>query len=683
LLLASITFSCTNKSSQTKNSPLHELRVLEENYPRSFFFRVSERTYEPYEVWESDMNRLIGIMGKAMDEENRGLEQRNPEFFTRFKKNHPDQVVLLHFNGNARLPDYRMEKFHAGHWLYFNGATILSDLSAEEEVSEIKVSDARLFKLDAGRFMDLKEDIGLCELDEQGNPDWNKSEQVQLLDADTIRNTIKIKRGCYGTLARSFPAGKSYAAAHVHEGPWGENSGLMWLYNYSTLCPKDADAKNCKDRLVEDMLQIMLPGGVLGAFDGVEFDVMFDNLRTHVYTKPDFETGTIRMPDSNNDKQGDDGVFNGFNSYGEGVIQFLKELREGLGEDRIIMADGYNSAHVRGAGILNGIESEGWPHGNDVRINNWSSGINNHMFWDSNGRDPKLSFMNHRWWRSGSDIGVERLVIAASCLTNSAHAMADRPKAEPGQTQVPLWDELVMGQENRRGWLGKPLGPTRCLAMTGQDLLEGASPSLLIERMESEDPEVRFTVDGKKIKIEGKSGEIRKNFEFTIRDVPCPSEDFTLFFTIHGESMKGGAPEISRLVNVGIKGRGYQNGMFCYAGKNPFQAVFYFNSMHKISPDKTPVSLQIEVEGTEPVWISDIKAFAHPDARVREFENGIVLANPAPQPYSFDLKNLFGKQEFRRLKGSPAQDTVTNNGAMAEDIVQLQGKDALFLVKVN
>ncbi len=683
--IKSLTVSCTANPKTSCLFPLSGLKVLEDNYPRSFFFRMSETTYEPYETWESDMNRLSGIMGKALEEEKRGLEKRNPEYFTRFKINHPEQIVILHYAGNSRLPDYRTEKFHAGHWLYFNGATILSDLSAGEDVSEIRVSDARFFKMNMGRYEDENDDIGLCELEENGLPDWNRSEQVKLLSLDLENNIIRVKRACYGTAARSFKSGKSYAAAHACEGPWGETSGLMWMYNFSTLSPRDPEGKNCKDRLVEDLLDTFLPGGILELFDGIEFDVLIENLRDQPALSQYYRPGSYRMPDSNADGQPDDGVFNGVNKFGEGVMQFARELREGLGDNRLILADGMTDFHIRAFGILNGIESEGWPIGNDPKINDWSGGINRHMFWDKNAREPKLNFINHRWWgRPDVTIGVERLVMAACCLTNSAHALNIRPKAEPGQTQTPIWDELVMGQANHKpGWLGKPLGPTRCLAMTKPDLLKGLSPGQLIVRMQNDDPDVSLSAEGNILKIEGQNGESGKAMEFYISNIPCPSEDMTVFLTMHGETTAVRSPEEARLIRVGAKGRAYHRGMMSYVNQKSFQSGFYFNSAHNISPDKTPVTLKIEIEGPEPVWISDIKIYAHPDARVREFENGIVLANPAPHPYTFDLQSLFGHQRFRRLKGSSEQDPVTNDGSKVEGKVELQKKDALFLVRVK
>jgi hypothetical protein len=67
----------------------------------------------------------------------------------------------------------------------------------------------------------------------------------------------------------------------------------------------------------------------------------------------------------------------------------------------------------------------------------------------------------------------------------------------------------------------------------------------------------------------------------------------------------------------------------------------------------------------------------------REFENGVVLANPSFSPYDFDLAELFPDQRFRRLRGTANQDPRTNDGSEVNDTVELQGKDGLFLVRVR
>ncbi|OPZ01701.1 MAG: hypothetical protein BWZ10_03419 [candidate division BRC1 bacterium ADurb.BinA364] len=93
------------------------------------------------------------------------------------------------------------------------------------------------------------------------------------------------------------------------------------------------------------------------------------------------------------------------------------------------------------------------------------------------------------------------------------------------------------------------------------------------------------------------------------------------------------------------------------------------------------VDLEFEIEGGEAVEISRISVHASADAIVREYENGIVLANPSLREYSFDLSKLAPGKTYRRLQASPAQDGAVNNGQPVGKSVVLQSKDALFLVK--
>ena len=120
-------------------------------------------------------------------------------------------------------------------------------------------------------------------------------------------------------------------------------------------------------------------GGVLEVFDGLEFDVMFN--QTH--------------GDTDGDGDEDDGVIDGVNQYGIGVVQFARQLRDRMGDDFIIQGDGAlgagGSRSQRAWGLLNGIESEGWPNLNDWEIADWSGGMNRHFFWRDNARPPALS----------------------------------------------------------------------------------------------------------------------------------------------------------------------------------------------------------------------------------------------------------------------------------------------------
>ena len=826
------------------------LTVLTGGYPRAFFFRSAEgwaaNRRIDYGRWEATFGRLSGVEGKVLDEEVIGRHARNVEFFTRLKRAHPDQLVLLHYNGNARDPRWRAKEFFAGHWIYRPAVKILADVPAEQGVSEIRVADTASFRTGIGRYRTSNDDIGLCELDAAGRPDWHRCEQVQLVSVDAKRGTIRIRRGCYGTEPRAFKVGRSAAAAHVTEGPWGRRNHLMWFHNYSTRCPRDATGRTCSDVLSAELGRLLGPGGELAAFDGVEFDVL-------MFAHGGRGRGGI---DCDGDGVADNGVFDGVNTYGLGVVEFARTLRKLL-PNKLLLADGHADRHQRCFGIFNGIESEGWPALRDVKIRDWSGGLNRHAFWSRRGAGPVFNYVNHKFNEPGGAPGVvrrpqtpfstHRLVFAGAVFTDSAICYAFAPPKPPDEL-IGVWDELWAGRDRRVGWLGKPLAPAVHLARRRKDLLDGLGARIderLLKRLEGEG--VRFALDGGQLKVTAASADA-KRIRFRLIGVPRGGPDLFVSMTARGAAMRGYPKEVARLTHVGIAadegllirpeppaagmclrgaaeapleadtgaairymprqslgGRAraayfahppYRGGPTGYvfwtrdvtvppggrlelhtgmgeksparsdgvvfrvlaaeltngkpgrfdkllehtqkasewtahkvsladrtgrrirlkfvadagakdnattdhahwadvcvvgpdgrAGLNqarrfmtwtdgrPFESSFYFDAVQG-----RPVDLEFNFEGAQPIWISRLTAHAGADAMVRLFEGGLVLANPSPRPYTFDLRTIAGGRELRRLAATALQDTKTNNGAPAAGKLTLGPKDALFLV---
>lgn len=662
-----------------------KIRMLNDEYPRVFFFRQAEglaaQRSVSYEQWEKTFERLMGIEGKVLDEEVPGRSNRNIDFFTRFKKRHPDQLVLLHFNGNARDPRYESDRFFAGHWIYFNGAKILSDVPAEQGQTDIHIENPNLFKLNMGRYRDRNEDIGLCMFDADGKPNWHKSEQVQLVSIDYKKKTIRVRRGCYGTKPCAFPAGRSYAAAHMTEGPWGRRSHLLWYHNYSTCCPRDKKGRVCADVLVEHLAELFGPDGPLAAFDGLEFDVL------------KFRCGGPlkgRGADCDADGKIDGGFYDGINSYGAGAVEFCRQLRKRLGEDRIILADGASVNNQRAFGILNGIESEGWPHLSDHQIHDWSGGLNRHFFWDKNARPPVLNYINHKFnmptgkpgIRKQADVpfSTHRLVFAVGAFTNSAICYSYPPRVGPDGL-LGIWDEFRMGTQKRLAYLGKPLGPAVRMAAHQPDLLNGKGSPInrdLLKHFSGTGVRFIHKQDGLKVTtVDPKASQIR----FSLSNVPCNGPDLFVLLTARSEPMQGYPPEVARLMYIAVSPKGQQikrNERFMtWVNGSDFDSSFYFSNIRS-----NRIDLEFVVEGSQALWISRIQVYAHPDVIYRQFENGLVVANPSPRPYTFELDKLFPEQRFRRLQGSRTQDTVSNDGSVIHDKLNLGPKEGLFLTKI-
>lgn len=651
----------TAPKSAAGGKRLAHLTVLSGGYPRVVFFRVAERGPLPghtYEQWDAEFSRLMGMVGKSSGEELRHLPNRCPaELYTRFKEAHPDQLLLLHFNGNGRDPTYENHRFFAGHWLYFNGCRVTGAIPAEAGETTLQVENPALFATGFGHYKNCNDDIGLCRLDERGRPDWSESEQVRLLAIDPAAGTITVRRGCFGTVPKAFAAGKAYAAAHCNEVPWGDAGNLLWVYNFSTTCPRDAQGRVCSDILADQLAELLSESGPRAAFDGIEFD-------SAVGECGDPRKTLERMEDADADGRGDAGFFDGINQYGVGVVDFYRKLRARLGDDRLILADGTSEDYQRGFGILNGVESEGWPKHTDPKINDWSGGLNRMNFWASRGRAPALSYTAHKFSgklsKQGDTVKLDnlplsthRLVSAAMMFTGSMIAESWLPKSENGMRGI--WDEYRMGKENRLGWLGQPVAPAVRLAQR-----EG-KPVDLLPLIAGDNTNV--ALEGKVLKVAptpNRADPIR----LQIRNIPVKGKDFFIAMKLRGSV----GEEPARRMKL--------NGMMAYFDEAESTAGFYFENVRAKSLD-----IEVELEGGKPLWIEAAVGYSHPDVIYREFEKGLVLANPSPRPYTFDLSRLFPGAQFRRLKGTKQQDPVTNDGSPVGDSITLPPKDGLFLVR--
>ena len=677
---------------------LQDLDILRDGWPRAFFFRQPDITLSRpnrpgFDQWERIFCRLDGIMGKTLDEEIPDTQARNIPIFTRFKQLHPKQAVLLHFNGDARDPRWECGEFFAGHWLYFNGCRVTDDVPAQPGECALHVEDPRLFRVNMGRFGDKNEDLGLCALGADGKPDWSRSEQLELLAVDAEARTLRVRRGAFGTTPRAFAAGKAYVAAHITEGPWTRKSNLLWFYNYSTRCPRDAKGRTCGDVLSEDLARRFRPGGALATLDGLEFDEM------------DFVARSAgrRQADCDGDGRADGGIFDGINSFGIGIFEFCRQLREKLGPDRIIMADGQMPEPQRCCGLLNGIESEGFPQLLDPEIADWSGGLNRFEFWRRNAHAPALNYIAHKFidreslkpanFKAGGmkfaqvPLSTTRLVMAAGLFCDATFSYLIMPSSKPG---IGIYDELQMGTANRLHWLGRPLAPPVRLALRTPDLFDGGGTRLsdeFLASLRAAAEKVERDEDSRALKVTAPTGGATK-LVFTIPNVRLPEGDLLLHCRVKADPMRGYPPEIPRLAWVSWHNTGAAAAphgdtpaltparIMTWVGREWFDASFYFRNL-----GPGVVDLTFEMEGGEPMSLADLTAHAATDVMARDYEHGVVLANPGTRPFTFDVSTLFTGAKLRRLQGSPDQDPTTNNGSAVGASVTVGPRDALFLAK--
>jgi len=588
---ADATASSSGPSRPARN--LASLSILGPDYPRVFFFRASEggpgRRGGVYERWEAEFNRLQGILGKCLDEEVLGREVRNPEFFSRFKQRQPQQVVLLH---------------------------------AEVGETVIQVEDVSDFKVNTGRYQTSNDDIGLFGITADGKHDWSHCEQVQLVSVDEKAKTVRVKRGCYGTRPLAFQAGQSRAAAHATEGPWGQTNNLMWYYNHAAHCPRDPQGRTCDDLLVDDLAAWFGPDGKLAAFDGLEFDVLFHE--TH--------------GDTDGDGELDHGMVEGVNGYGIGVVEFVRKLRARLGDDFLIQADGAlgpgGVRSQRAWGLLNGIESEGWPNLNQWEMDDWSGGLNRHFFWRDNARPPAFNYINHKWIQGvPGQPGVtrapevpfarHRLVFAAAQFTDAMLCYSLPPKQD-ADGRIGIWDEFRCGSADTLGWLGRPQGEAVHLAAAAPDLLAG-----------------RGAAAARPIPVAVQDAQPAE-LAFLLAEVPISSDELTVLVTMKAEPRRNYPREVARLVQLEVSGgetrllerKPAATGMVLRGeGERPLDREFGARVDYR--PDETIGDLALEAYAIHPpyingrgavFWIRDVDV--PQDAELR-FQLGMGARSPA------------------------------------------------------
>ncbi len=668
MTLLGTSLACSQKLSEAApEQPKQQTpTILTLGYPRAGFFRISESTaandHFGYDKWMDAFSQLNGIYGKVLTEEIYSHDKPDKngrtklDYFRDYKQKYPDKLLLLHFNGTSRIPQFMTEPFFAGHWLYYEGAVARTALSSKETKSVVKVDELQKFTLTEGRFANCGSDVCIARL-VKGKPDWTYAEQATVIAIDKAAGTITLERGKYGTRALDFDSGKTYIAAHYADGPYSrQHPYLLWEYNLSLHAPKDPQGRLCGDVLAEQLASLFDPGGVVDFFDGIEFDAFFD------YYRPayDYAKNGVGI-DYNGSGVANDAYVNGLNQYGLGEVDYLQKLRDRMPKNKLILAD----LGQRAFGILNGIESEGFPVNRQFDLLGWYSRYNKVEYWTKHSAEPSMSLIAGRIEPSVEEEWTPRELrvgIAASCLLGTLYFAHQRDPRD-NSTAATVWDELVMGRDNKTNWLGMPVGETRELGASGTDV--------------TPDWKGRMT---EKVAPNG-------NRTFTITGVPYNGQLFVCV-TASAEGMKGTPSFYPRMmsVNIGVKTRATPalTNLEAYIDPTPTPWNFAFarSNFDDGAPPAT-VTLTISLEGSAPAAIHDLKCYNSPAAQVREFDNGAVLVNTDHSPYTFDMAALFPGMKFRRLQATPNawSDPVLNDGSDVGATLTLGRKDAIFLVK--
>lgn len=666
-IVASI-FIWTLCISVTTAQKLENSELFEETYPRAMYFRVAEfnlRTQysgrlNKYKEWRDRFSDLSGIMGKTEYEE---LLRNNPheqiyQWFRRYKRDFPEKLVIVHFNGRGRIPNYKIDKFSAGHWSYFEGCDVLSNLPSGNSLDFnktmwIDVADGTRFRTDNGSRNRTKDDITLVRKKEDGTFDWENAEYVRLIEV--AGNRIRIDRAMFGSKGIEFKSGETYAAPHVMGGPWGETGNMVWYYNLSTTCPKDKNGKTGADILLEELASNFSKGGRWETFDGIQFDVMMDNPTTG-YHEPRRALG--ERADTDGDGKQDNGMINSINEFGLGVYDFINRLRERVGPDKIIAADGRELGCQKvGNKVFNGVEMEGLPEQRPYGWATWSTVYNTLSIWKNLSAKPDFNYAAFRY-NNPDKLDQEtlfryyRLGFALNAFTETFMAV----NSWTTLTGIPNVQEVFENPEIKEpiGWLGKPIGSPVHITDNKEmhpDILQGAGSPITLNLLDSttQKPYFRFNdyvINNDIIRVHPSDG--RANIEFRLYDVPY--YDKQAYIEIKLRSVQGNPnyPDgYNRMLQVLSVGNGQRYKIMLLPVTNDWNTYrIYFCDTYdpmldmpiefcREGHDKLELLFRI-TDIIDPVEIASITVQNAPEVIYREFEKGHVIANLSVDPYYYE-----------------------------------------------
>jgi hypothetical protein len=673
--------------------------IFEAGYPRLIYFRNIEAAavegVSQVETW-AKLRMHNGLVAKAFNEEKFGLADYALPYLRALRQRQPEYFQLLHYNGKSRDPRDMPKPMFPGHFLHRVGSIIETDLPAESGLIELTVRDPARFSMTVGKKTRYPDDLTLVEVDDEGLPNWRRWEQMQLVALDVENSRLTVRRAAFDSHAQAWPAGRSYLAplaadgAFPPQGPHEEQN--LWRINFRPDAPRDPQGRSAVDVLVDDLARRLLPGGAGDFFDGVTFDVMpyallndvldgTDQTKSGFFARFGYAMDSV---DSDGDGKADDGFRDGVNQFGLGVMQFQCRLRERLGEHKIIMID----SNRRANSWLNGVESEGWPSYEDIELNHWSSGIDEHRYWRRFGREPRLTYV-HRYGMPpllgsatgrGRDYPRARLIMVAAQFMGAALVTQHNPQPEGDEVQG-MYDELKAGMESRINWLGQPLDVAQHLALATPNIWRHRNfPDWLQEDAVDFDGNVESTESG--LAIRGNSPEDQR-VRLRWQAGEIPSTELLVRLHVRAQPPNGMPTGVARRIRLRVVSEtgsepAVANEQWCWANEDAFEMRAYFRGLKP-----GVLTLEIEARGGGEVELLSLEAYGAPNPMYREFEHGLVLANPGLDEVEIDLRELLPGQRFRRLSGSLAQDPVTNNGELVSAQVVLPARDGLFLHRVK
>jgi hypothetical protein len=664
------------------------LEVYSAGFPRTFVYRQASilAGLLDYPTWLEQMSPLNGIIGKVLPEEE-PVAANALNYFTLFKQQFPNKLVLEHLNGWERVPVWETTNWFAGFWLHAAGTTLAQPCAAAD--TTLYVSKTTCFTLQAGSNRNRGNDICIAAMGSTG-PDFTYAEQVSLTGINAAAGTITVNRGQYGTSPLSFAAG-AFIAPHITRGPFGGVGPMLWMYNFSTMAPTDPSGHTVIDAILDGMAPgegiagKFQPGGALSSFDGTKIDAMA------------WDAPLAVSVDANNDGVADNGIFNGVNTFGQGEEIFLQRLRSALGANRIIIIDAETVTRQRpDSALITGVELEGFPNLYDVNAVQWSEGMTTLQYYSTAlPASAGLVYANYKtdYFPSFSGDSAFRLSLAASLVAGTAYTFYTDPDGGTpinGLCQnLTIWDEILGGTLQTPNWMGQPVGPAVHPSVTN-DVLNGAGVNMTLFKQGRFNPVGSTTLSCPTAGTAGAiltagAGSHGAKVSFHLAGIPLAGSDLIIQFDVQSAQQSPYPATLLRRLFVTAQPTGAtaSNTQSTPTGtaspSSWFTAILYFRGL---SGTAGTAALTFGIEGPEAISIRNLTAYNGPDVIFRQFQNGAVFANPSLASYTFNVSALAPGAVYKRLlaTGGPGEDAVTNNGQLLGSTVTVPGPDALIVL---
>ena len=654
--------------------------ISENKYPRTIGFRNTEAALLNYKIFLSDdegnlipdtisnaawlkaeiteeeivrdMERFSIISGKGLEEEKTGNLSRVIDGYNRVRDTFPETTLLLHFNGRNRRPQYfvnESDPFFPGHWILDDAITpslVSTSFPSNTEITmELLGEDLSTF-VQNGEVLDELFFL-IYELDQSGNPNYYNSEYILATGVDSL-NRIIFTRDQFGLGEFDFQNDNIEIAQLAYfKGRIG--------YNVSNTCPLDSLGRTATDVLIDEIEVNFSEGGILEKYDGIIFDA---------------STVSDQMNFFNIGFEND--VYQPIVGY----IDFIKRLRERMGSRFLISADNRTERHQRAFKYLNGIESEGWPQKKDnEHLIEWSSGVARHIYTDKYLQEPKISHFNTNPILPNE----HRITQAAAAVLGAAHTAQYRLRESDGVVSG-YYDEMCNGEQfDFSGWLGK--------AESEMIRTANLTPNILSPSDIGDDNNF---IPGNETLLSG-----LKSSELLIEGIAITQEEIYIELEVEAEGMAGYPDDMPRLLwieadNIGNDLVGTE---ISECKPSPYSGSTVSTQLYHIDEDgetiglylrwltKDMLNLHLRIEGFENARVKTMRAYNAPDVLLREFENGIVIANPAAHEVEIDLSSFFPEERFKKINGFFQPEI--NNGDTIQSIVTVPCIDGMFLEKIN